>query len=430
MSEPDLYIPRTLDGVLRSVLKTHLGVLITGPRGVGKTRTGIEVAQSQLRLNDPSDRAAAAAEPVAAITTGRYPLLIDEWQLFPEILWAVKRAIDDKTGAGPFVITGSARTDLLADTWPGTGRLVHLHMWGLVGRERFGSAAAVPLFDRWDDEQARFSVPESPPGLRDYLEMALAGGLPDVAVIDSERERTRRLRAYADSVVGRDLAAFDSPVGRRRDQRKFRSYLRSYSLNTAGVVAQSTLARPGGIDHRTADGYLSAMEAMGIVDELPPWAEKPRKRLIIERVKRHFADVGLAAAAAGIGVDDAMRNEDLRGRFIDSFVTAQLRVEAEASGNVTLHHLRTANGDREIDVVAQRGLGLIGFEIKASSAPSRADARHLIWFRDEVAEDRFEGGVLFHTGRHRYQLDHGIEAVPIAGLWGPGLPESEQQSLL
>ncbi len=430
MSEPGHYIPRIFDKALGDILRTHLGVLLTGPRGIGKTRTGAEVARSQLRLDDPGDRAAAAADPVAAITTGRYPLLIDEWQLFPEILWAVKRAIDEKTGIGPFVITGSARNDLLADTWPGTGRLVHLRMWGLVGRERFGSAAAVPLFDRWDDEQARFSVPEPPPGLRDYLEIALASGLPDMTVIDSEQERARRLRAYVDAVVRRDLATFDPPVGRRRDPRKFRSYLRSYALNIAGIVPQSTLAKPGGIDHRTADGYLSALEAMGVVDELAPWAERPRKRLITGRVKRHFADAALAAAAVGIGVDDILRDDDLRGRFIDSFVTAQLRVEAEASKNVTLHHLRTANGDHEIDVVAQRGLGLIGFEVKASSAPSKADARHLVWFRDQVAEDRFEGGVLFHTGRHRFQLDRGIEAVPIAGLWGPGLPEGDQQSLL
>ena len=41
-----------------------------------------------------------------------------------------------------------------------------------------------------------------------------------------------------------------------------------------------------------------------------------------------------------------------------------------------------------------------------------------------------KGVSLFHTGRHRFQLDRGIEAVPIAGLWGPSLPESEQQSLL
>ncbi len=228
------------------------------------------MARSQLRLDDPGDRNVVEVDPMGAIALGEYPLLIDEWQLFPEILRAVKRAIDDGIRTGPFVITGSARNDLLADPWPGTGRLVQLHLWGLVGRERFGSASAVALFDRWDDKKARFSVPEHPPNLRDYLEKALSSGLPDVVAIESERERRRRLRSYIDAVASRDLRTFDPPTGRRKDPRKFRSYLRSYALNTAGVVPQSTIAKPVGIDRRTADSYLNALVAMGLVDELPP----------------------------------------------------------------------------------------------------------------------------------------------------------------
>ena len=171
-------------------------------------------------------------------------------------------------------------------------------MRGLVGRERPGRQEQCRLFDRWDDEQARFSVAEPTPGLRDYLEMGLSSGFPDVVAIESERERTRRLRSYVDAIVSRDLPMFNSPTGRRRDPRKFRSYLRSYALNTAGVAPQSTIAKPVGIDHRTAESYLNALAAMGVVDELSPWAYQPRRRLITERVKRHFTDIGLAAAAS------------------------------------------------------------------------------------------------------------------------------------
>lgn len=73
-------------------------MLVTGPRAVGKTRTGLEFAASLLRLDDPDDRDLCKADPMAA-TEGRPPMLVDEWQLAPEVLRAIKRRIDE--GAAP-----------------------------------------------------------------------------------------------------------------------------------------------------------------------------------------------------------------------------------------------------------------------------------------------------------------------------------------
>lgn len=414
------YVDRIVDRTLRTGLAHFAGMLITGPRAVGKTRTGLEFAASQIRLDDPDDRNLCRADPMDAIAA-EPPLLIDEWQMVPEVLQAVKRRIDGRPAPGQFIVTGSARNDLLTDMWPGTGRLIRLHLWGMVGREIFGSAGAAPLFDRWDDTDRRFSVPAKPPGLRDYVELALASGFPEALAVPGERERAQWLGSYGESIISRDLPSLAAGTGRRKDLRLFRSYLQSYALNTAGIVPHSTIHQRIGIDRRTANSYLDALVALGIIDELPPWAGNQRKRLVIERVKRQFTDAGLAAAVAGLTTHDVYRSSEFRGRILDSFITAQLRVEAEASDRVNLYHLRTENGDHEIDLLAERGPNLFAFEYKAGSSPRRQDARHLIWFRDHVAGDRFRGGVLFHTGRHRHELDRRIEAVPIAGLWGPDL---------
>lgn len=414
------YLDRIVDQTLGSGLKHFAGMLMTGPRAVGKTRTGLEFCASQLRLDDPDDQNLCRADPMGAIT-GEPPLLIDEWQMVPEVLQAVKRRIDDRPVPGQFIVTGSARNDLLTDMWPGTGRLIRLRLWGMVGREIFGPAAAAPLFDRWDDADRRFNVPAQPPDLLDYVVIALASGFPEALALAGERERTRWLASYAESVISRDLPSLAAATGRRKDLRLFRSYLQSYALSIAGIVPHTTIHQRIGIDRRTANSYLDALVTLGIIDELPPWAGNQRKRLVIERVKRQFTDAGLAAAVAGLTSDDVYRSAEFRGRILDSFITAQLRVEAAASDRVSLHHLRTENGDHEIDLIAESGPRLFAFEYKAGSSPRRGDARHLIWFRDHVAGDRFKGGVLFHTGRHRHQLDRGIEAVPIAGLWGPDL---------
>ncbi len=413
------YLPRIADRILRRSLRVFPGMLVTGPRAVGKTRTGLEFAASLLRLDDPDDRDLCKADPMAA-TEGRPPMLVDEWQLAPEVLRAIKRRIDEGAAPGGFIVTGSARNDLLTDMWPTTGRLIRFRLWGMVGRERFGSTAAAPLFDRWDDQDIRFTVPPDPPGIRDYLEIALASGFPDTISLEDERDRSQWLESYVEDIVHRDLASLAGRTGRQKDSRRFRTYMQSYALNTAGVVPHSSIYSRIGLDRRTANGYLDALLTLGIVDELAPWAGNRRKRLLVERTKRHFADPGLAAAVAGLTVDDVFRSAEFRGRMLDSFITSQLRVEAEASGRTRLYHLRTENGDRELDLVAERGLDLYAFEYKAGRAPTRTDARHLMWFRDRVAGDRFKGGVLFHTGPHRYELDRLIEAVPIAGLWGIG----------
>ena len=412
------YLPRIVDSVLRTDLSAFAGVLVTGARGVGKTRTALELANSTLRLDQVNDRSLAEADPVGAISGREPPLLIDEWQIAPEVLRAVKLDVDSRREPGRFIVTGSARNDLLTDVWPTTGRLIRLRLRGLVGRERFGSAAKASLFDRWDDADERFTVPPDPPDLRRYIEIATDSGFPEALALSSGRQRRRWLRAYGDEIAHSDLHGLAPSTGRRKDSRRFATYLESCALNTAGIASQTDLSRQAGVDARTAAGYDEALHSLGIVDSLPAWGSNRRNRLYVERAKRHFEDAGLAAAVAGLTPDDVYAESDLRGRMIDTFVTAQLRAEADAADSTRLFHLRTRRGEHEIHVVAEAGRRLIGFEIKAGGAPSRRDARHLIWFRDQIAGDRFAGGAVLHTGPHRYEIDDRIEAVPIAALWG------------
>lgn len=59
---------------------------------------------------------------------------------------------------------------------------------------------------------------------------------------------------------------------------------------------------------------------------------------------------------------------------------------------------------------------MFALEIKARSAPTRDDARHLSWLATELG-DRFIGGAVLHTGPRAFPLGESIAAVPIAKLW-------------
>jgi hypothetical protein len=79
--------------------------------------------------------------------TREFPVLLDEWQAVPEILGAVKRAVDDLRGAGRYILAGSVRAELDAPTWPGTGRVIPTRMFGMTEREIRGRINGPPFLD-------------------------------------------------------------------------------------------------------------------------------------------------------------------------------------------------------------------------------------------------------------------------------------------
>ena len=90
------YLQRMVDPLLDELISDHPAVLIVGPRACGKTTTGRRHTVGRLRLDRPADATIAHADPDAALPDGPFPLLIDEWQLVPEVLGAVKRAVDER----------------------------------------------------------------------------------------------------------------------------------------------------------------------------------------------------------------------------------------------------------------------------------------------------------------------------------------------
>lgn len=134
--------------------------------------------------------------------------------------------------------------------------------------------------------------------------------------------------------------------------------------------------------------------------------------------KRYLVDPGLFSGVLGVTEDEVVLNGDLLGRVIETFVVAQLRAEiALMSPMPRMHHLRTAEGRHEIDLVIEVGASaLVAIEVKATSTPDSGDTQHLRWFRRELG-DRVRATVLLHTGPHTIRFEDGTVAVPISALW-------------
>jgi predicted AAA+ superfamily ATPase len=406
------YRPRHLDAAIDELFRELPALLVVGPRAAGKTTTAARHARSIVHLDRDAEAEAFRADPDAALRAFEEPILLDEWQVTPGVLAAVKRAVDARPEPRRFLITGSVRPELDGDWWPGTGRVTRLPMYGMTVGEQIGAVPPVPWLDRVaGGEQLRPAV--DTPDLRGYLELALRSGFPEPALRLSSAVRSRWLDSYLEHLLTRDADQVD--VG--RDPARLRRYLEAYAASTAGVVDERTLFDAAGIDRKTAKAYERLLMRLHVVDALPAWSSSRLKRLV-HGPKRHVVDAGLAAAILRVDVKGVLRQGDLLGRLLDTFVVSQLRAElVVTAAQPRLYHLRQQEGRVEVDILVELGGGrLIGIEVKASAAPSAEDAKHLVTLRERFDEE-FVAGVVLHTGPRVYELADRIVAAPISSLW-------------
>jgi predicted AAA+ superfamily ATPase len=410
----DAYLPRLIDQTLGELLQSHPAVLLTGPRAAGKTTTALQFAKSAIRLDHPEQAAVVTADPDGALVDLARPTLIDEWQVVPEILGALKRAVDRNPDRGQFIVTGSVRGDLDSPTWPGTGRLIRIDMFGLTPAELSRRVPEAPMLDRLaDGDLSQLQAAQDTLTLRDYVGTALTSGFPEPALRLDRRGRTRWLDSYVDQLLTRDLAE----IAERRDPARLRRFVEVYALHTAGVADLTSLVTTAGISRPTGDAYERLLQNLLVAHTVPAWWTNRLKRLA-KSPKHYIVDAALVAAIVRVDLTGLMRDSDMLGRILDTFVMSQLRAElSRCESRPRLYHLRDQDGRREVDTIVEYGGGrVLGLEVKATSAPKSDDARHLSWLRNELG-DRFLGGIVLHTGARPFPLGDRIVAAPMSSLW-------------
>lgn len=363
-----------------------------------------------VRLDRPADAVAFAADPDAALRDLAEPVLLDEWQVIPGVLAAVKRAVDADARAGRYILTGSVRAELESETWPGTGRLLRVPLYPLSVAERL-ERRTVPVIDRLARGETLRVLPD-PPDLRGYIEFALAGGFPETLGL-TPATRLRWLDSYVDQLITRDALQ----VAGDRDPARLRRFFEALALNSASTADVQTLLATAGINRKTAVAYEELLVNLMVLDVVPAWTSNRLKRLI-RSPKRYLVEPALLAGVLRLDVATVMRDGNLLGRVLDTFVAAQVRSElAVAESRPRLYHLRQEQGRHEVDLIVELGAGrVLGLEVKADAAPTADAAKHLAWLRDELG-DRFVAGVVLHTGPRAYALGERIVAAPICTLW-------------
>ena len=406
------YRTRLVDRLLPSLLMTVPAISLVGPRGVGKTATALQYAASVRRLNRPAEAVAFRADPYAVLPTLDEPALLDEWQETPQVLGAVKEAVDNDPRPGRFLLTGSVRV-AYEKTWPATGRVLRCPVYPWSQREIRQSDGDL-LVDRLRSPNTdRLAPAPGESNMLDYLDMAAVGGLPEAVFTESSAIRDRWLRSYLAELTHSDIQL----TGANPDRRRFTAYLQAVAASSGTVVEDATLCDVAHINRATAGSYDELLESVYFSEQVPAWWSDRLTRLTA-RPKRFLLDTSLMLASLNLNRDGVLRDSAVLGRVLETLVAMQLRPElAVAENTPVMSHLREKAGRREIDfVIEYADSAVAAIEVKATAAPDLSDARHLVWLRDTLS-DRFCAGVVLHTGKYTLALNDRIWAAPISTFW-------------
>ncbi len=423
------YRDRVADDLVRKALETFGAVIIQGPRAVGKTTSGLQLAASSVRLDSSPNVVTLAEVSPGRVLEGPTPRLIDEWQLAPTLWNAVRHEVDDRGLAGQFILTGSATPadDVTRHSGAGRFRRITLRPMSL---DESGESTRSVSFPSLFSSSGSAAAPDvgglGGPSVEEYAALTVRGGWPAL-VTQPTRSATDYLADYLDDVARTDLRF----AGLSADPVRVAALQRALARNTATEASASKLSAeaeipvPGTataeISAQTVRKYIDALTRIFVVEEQPAWAPHLRSKVRLRvQPKWHFVDPSLATAALRAQPDALLDDLDTFGLLFESLAIRDLRIYAQPLGG-TVYHYRDDSG-LEVDSIVELGDGRwSAFEVKlGGTANIEKAATSLRALKAKVSEQRARQLSTLNVvtaGAESYTRPDGVNVIALGHLF-------------
>lgn len=246
---------------------------------------------------------------------GDEPVTLDEVQRAPELLHAVKLAVDQRRQPGQLLLTGSANLHLMRRVSESlAGRASYLTLWPMTRREqhRLGRCGQWEELLRARDAQWLDLLLTQPCPPEDWRALARRGGFPTpVLQLETDHDRAIWHEGYVSTYLERDLQKISSIAALPG----FRRLMRAACLRLGQLVNQTELARDVEMPQPTVHRYLNLLETSYLLVRLPAYAVNRTKRLI-KSPKLYWGDTGVAIHLAG--------GAELTGAHLENLVLTDL----------------------------------------------------------------------------------------------------------
>jgi predicted AAA+ superfamily ATPase len=412
------YYKRFADKLLAERLHSSGAILIEAAKGCGKTETAKRQAADVVRFDaDEQVKIKMEIDP-KTVLAGKTPLLLDEWQHYPQIWNYVRREVDERKKKGQFILTGSATPDDKAKRHSGVGRFSVMRMRPMSLYEKGWSTGEVSLASLIKGEAPVSQTVSF--DLGEFAEKITLGGWPGL-IGECAAEGLRFVSDYMTLIAEVDISKVSE---KRRDPYKVTRLLQSLARNisteaTLTALSKDTRGSDNELDDETIADYLSALERLMAVENLPAWNTHIRSSGMLRKSsKRHFVDPSMAVGALGLSVDKLLSDLKYFSLLFESLTTRDLRIYADANGGKAFHY-RDSRG-LEIDTIIEYTDGTWGaFEIKLGIGAVDVAADSLIRFAEKIDTDKTKApaALTVITGNgFAYRRPDGVNVVPISVL--------------
>lgn len=368
---------------VEAALADQAGVVLLGPRQVGKTTLAQDIAESRdsvyLDMERRADRQ-ILDEPDLYLDeqVGRL-VVIDEVQLMPDLFSALRGQIDRRRRqghrTGQFLLLGSASNTLLRQSAESLAGRVSYHELPPIGLLEAGQGAQSPLW--------------------------LRGGFPDSYLARSDASSLKWRTDFIRTYLERDIPAF----GLRIPAEALRRFWTMLAHAQGGLWNAAKLAANLGVSGQTVGRYLDLLVDLMLVRRLQPWHANVGKRLV-KSPKVYIRDAGLAHALLGIRTQEDLLGHPVVGGSWEGFCIENLIAAAPEGTEASFYR---SSAGAEIDLVLALPNGQIwAIEIKRTTVPKVTRGFHLA--ADDLAADE---RILVYADARSVPGAGGLRAMPL-----------------
>lgn len=422
-----MYERRLLDKVLKEYNQDLPAILLEGAKAVGKTETCLQLAKTKYSMDNLAQRELLHNNPEIILEKEK-PVLIDEWQLEPELWSFVRHAVDNGLSNGSVLFTGSS-IRVNSRIHSGAGRIIRLKLRPYTVEERQMSDSYISVNDLFKFNANSTVDGETTKTLIDYLDEIYRSGFPGIRKKSSPRIRKTLLEGYVENIAEHE---FEENGFKIQSPQSLLTWMRIYAAAIGTETKQQTLIKAATSNYDipsrpTINRYREALQILYIIDEVKPFLPMGKVYSNLSKAPKHFMlDPAIALVLLGVEEDELVDyqvpdfvskfHQTLIGQLIESLVYQSLVAYADIN-DAKLSYYRNNSGTREIDFILQKGKSLILFEVKTNNEVKDSYVKHLNWFEEELGDEFKITKVLLNTGKYAYtRREDNVHVVPIALL--------------